>query len=353
MAKKAVKRRVHAPVDHEPKWTLPTPPDRVDIIVALNWYNIERDEKDAAKILKTTPSIASLFMPLAWATRMEERGYTFPTREKATLAMKREEFADLTSYHTKKVSSDEDSSNVISIQDRVKAKSESIIGEMEGLVDDYGIRGDASKLNAYQWMIDNDVKPVHAGRIIEHFRECAKEPLAAISGKDECLKDGYSIYNKARMMNLLQVYAVICKDAERLSANASTARKPRKKKPVSFDKMVAKIKYKIKDDTLKLQSVDPVKVVGAIQLWIFNTKTRKLGVYNAEDAGGLKVKGTTLLNYVEESSVAKTLRKPEKILPSVVDGGKVALRKVMDGIKSKPAKLNGRINKDTLLLRVT
>jgi hypothetical protein len=46
------------------------------------------------------------------------------------------------------------------------------------------------------------------------------------------------------------------------------------------------------------------------------------------------------------------LRKPEKTLPLVVDSGKIALRKVLDGINSKPSKMNGRIGKDTLLLRV-
>jgi len=121
---------------------------------------------------------------------------------------------------------------------------------------------------------------------------------------------------------------------------------------VSFEKMVASIKYKVKDDSLKLQSVDPIRVVGAIQLWIYNTKTRKLGVYNASDESGLKVKGTTIKNYEEATSVSKTLRKPDKVLPTVTDGGKIQLRKVLDSINSKPIKMNGRINKDTLLLRV-
>jgi hypothetical protein len=94
--------------------------------------------------------------------------------------------------------------------------------------------------------------------------------------------------------------------------------------------------------------VDPVKIVGAIQLWIYNTKTRKLGVYNAEDESGLKMKGTTIKNYVENTSVSKTLRKPDVTLPIVTDGSKIALRKVMEGIRAKPSKLNGRINKDTL-----
>jgi len=344
-------RRVHAPVDSEPRWTSPVEPGRVNIIQAFNWYNVEKDEKDAAKYLGVPVSIARHFQTLAWAKRMQERGYKLPAAESATFIDRMLKLKEAMKSKTI-VAENAEPSNVISIQERIKAKSEEIIGEMEGLVDDYGIRGDHTKLNAYQWMVDNDVKPIHANRIAEHFRECAKEPMKAAGGKDAFLKEAYSTFTKARMLNLLQTYAAIVKDAERLSSNASKQRKPRKKKPISFDKMVAKIKYKVRDDSLKLQSVDPVKVVGAIQLWIYNTKTRKLGVYNAVDESGLKVKGTTIKNYVEDTSVSKTLRKPEKTLPLVVDSGKIALRKVLDGINSKPSKMNGRIGKDTLLLRV-
>jgi hypothetical protein len=347
--KQVRKRRVHAPVDHEPKWTEKTPPERIDIIKALNWYNVERDEKDAAKILKTTPGIAKEFLTLAWTVRMKDRG--FPVLKESEESVKR-----MTHAFRERLAASKpvavDKSNVVSIQERVQAKTDEIIGEMEGLIDEYGIRGSAAKLNAYQWMIDNNVKPIHANRIADHFRERAKEPMAAATGKDAYVKEAYAMYGKARLMNLLTAFAHIVKDAEKLAANASKQRKPRKKKPISFDKMVSKIKYKVKDDSLKLQSVDPVKIVGAIQLWIYNTKTRKLGVYNAEDESGLKMKGTTIKNYVENTSVSKTLRKPDVTLPIVTDGSKIALRKVMEGIRAKPSKLNGRINKDTLLLRV-
>ncbi len=353
MAKtKAVRtRRVHAPVDSEPKWTATTVPERIDIIKAFNWYNVEKDEKDAAKYLNCPVSVAREFTSLAWAKRMQERGYKLPATEAATYIDRMLKLKEALKSR-KPTTEDTDTSNVISIQERVKAKSEEIIGEMEGLIDEYGIRGDHTKLNAYQWMIDNNVKPIHATRIAEHFRERAKEPMLAASGKDAYVKEAYAMYGKARLMNLLHTFAAIVKDAERLSANASKMRKPRKKKPISFDKMVSKIKYKVKDDTLKLQSVDPVKIIGAIQLWVYNTKTRKLGVYNAVDESGLKMKGTTLKNYVEDTSVCKTLRKPDKILPIVTDGGKIQLRKVLDSVNSKPIKLNGRIGKDTLLLRV-
>jgi hypothetical protein len=85
---------------------------------------------------------------------------------------------------------------------------------------------------------------------------------------------------------------------------------------------------------------------------VFNTKTRKLGVYVAQDGVGLIVRGSSIQNYKTAESISKTLRKPNDILPKVLSSGKVALRKLMGEINSKGAELNGRINKDIVLLRV-
>ena len=51
-------------------------------------------------------------------------------------------------------------------------------------------------------------------------------------------------------------------------------------------------------------------------------------------------------------SVCKTLRKPEEKLKEFAKASKVQLRKFMDEIKATETKLNGRINADTMLLRV-
>jgi hypothetical protein len=90
-----------------------------------------------------------------------------------------------------------------------------------------------------------------------------------------------------------------------------------------------------------------------MSLWVYNTKTRKLGVYHADDAGGLSVKGSTILNFNESKSIQKKLRKPEQLIPEVLNGGKVFLRNVMDGIRAVDSKLTGRVNTDTILLKVT
>jgi hypothetical protein len=114
---------------------------------------------------------------------------------------------------------------------------------------------------------------------------------------------------------------------------------------------VKDIKYKVKDDELKISSVLPSEMVGSSQVWVFNAKTRKLSVYKTDSALGIQVKGTTLQNYDPDMSCQKTLRKPEQQLKELLAAGKVQLRKFMDNVKAVASVPNGRINADTLIVR--
>ena len=201
-------------------------------------------------------------------------------------------------------------------------------------------------------MVENEVKPMHAAKIGEYFRQRATDWVKMIEARktDEYVKESYPRSHKEYLhgANILVLFAT---DAEKLAANKNAARKPRKKKPVSVEKKVGKLNYKKDDTEAKLVSINPVKILGAEKLWVYNVKTRKLGVYVAADSAGLSVKGSAIENYKYSESISKTLRKPEAVLKKVLEGGKIVLRKVMGEINSKPVELNGRINKDTILLR--
>jgi hypothetical protein len=75
-------------------------------------------------------------------------------------------------------------------------------------------------------------------------------------------------------------------------------------------------------------------------------------MYQASDAGGLSVKGSSIVNFSEEKSIQKKLRKPEVTLPEVLSGGKVYLRNALGNIRAVESALSGRLNDDTILLRV-
>ena len=84
---------------------------------------------------------------------------------------------------------------------------------------------------------------------------------------------------------------------------------------------------------------------------MFNTKNRKIGKYIAEEHSTIKVKGTTLQFFDENTSVQKTLRKPLEQLKDFNNSGKVQLRKFLSKITTTETKLNGRFNNDTVILK--
>ena len=112
-----------------------------------------------------------------------------------------------------------------------------------------------------------------------------------------------------------------------------------------------KVKYLKAFDELKLVSIAPENVVGAMVVWVYNTKYRKLGKYVASTREGFAFKGTTLQKFDETQSVQKKLRKPEEVVGRCLTGGKIVLRKLLDEIKTNEQPMTGRFNEDTIILR--
>ena len=176
------------------------------------------------------------------------------------------------------------------------------------------------------------------------------------------LKEGYAHLKKAEIKKFRTAIEELMSALDFIIDQAKATRKPRKAKPKSASKLVEKLKYAKTNDKYKLASINPEDIVGASELWVFNAKTRKLGKYVASnvdpkgmqrDGTGLTVKGTTIIGFDETASIQKTLRKPEEQLKDFKSAGKVKLRKFLDEIATTDTKLNGRINLDTLLLKVT
>ena len=240
-------------------------------------------------------------------------------------------------------------STVISIQERIANRANDLIADLEVLLDAY--YRDGSQFKMSDWIIRNNVKPQVAQRIAAYYKPLYSEAFDALNGKDEDLKEGYSHYKKSQLKAYVEFLRSIVSCAE-TTATTVKARKPRKKKEKPVSAIVAKLKFKEKDDEYKIVSVDPKQIVGCNQLWVFNTKYRTVAVYNAMGPAGLNVKGSTLIGYDEKTSIVKKLRKPPEQLKKLMEGGKIILRKYMDDIKCKPKEANGRINNDTILLRV-
>ena len=241
-----------------------------------------------------------------------------------------------------------------SIQDRLREVALGMTTELEDAF--YEFSEDPDKFDPKNIKVLNlfrakEVKAAHARIIRDFYIRDYEETLEALEGTDEQIVEGYSHLSKSELKKFNTFLHDIIGACDMIQQESKVARKPRTKKAEPA-KLVSKMKFKQADEVTKTVSINPIDIIGAEELWVYNTKTRKLGKYVAIEHGELSVKGTSIQFFDENLSVQKTLRKPLEQLKEFKSAGKVQLRKFLDDIKTTEIKLNGRINEETVLLKV-
>jgi len=344
----------------EPVFTKPL--TRIEYIHSLNWYNYMATSAEAKDYIvtylknlgrvaeaKKVKSIPDNLIPttIAWCCRLLSRGFVLPVVDIQSYIDERIK----QSYKYVQEIKEETPKNVVSIQDRIKERASFIVGEIEGLIDDYIY--DNVEFSLYEWLQANSIPATYATSIISKFSPVLDELLEAYDGKCEQLKEGYRHLKKTEIKKLIDFYNTLIEDAERYSSNTKKVRTSRKPRTVSVEKKIKNLKYQKEDQTYKIASISPEKIIGAMELWTFNTKYKTITRLVAIDRGGLQVKGTSISNYCESTSTTRSMgrKDPNEIVKRILEGGKLVLRKIFDDFKTdKP--LAYRINENTILLRV-
>ena len=352
-------------------------PTAVELAKAYNWYNYfynnddakgfvldyfkkhHKSDKDLIRDLNNCPSYN--LRNLGWSCRIVDSGGNLPSSVKLEdtaraiikvgTTLQSDERPDDTEHTGSGEESAEAEVQKVSIQDRIKNKTDDLIAELEDEIDNFIMEGE-SKFKIAEWLRQKDVKPQIALRIADFYKPLYSEIFDAFEGKDDELKKAYARYKKPQLRAYMEFVRDIVSACENRAEIIKVIRKPRKKKQKTPQQLVARLRYKEKDDVYNLISVKPTEIIGCNQLWLFNTKNKQLSVYNAMGPAGLNIKGSSLTGYDEKVSISKTLRKPNDILKDVLEGGKVTLRKLMDGLRTKPKAANGRINPEIILVRV-
>lgn len=338
-----------------------------DQIRLMNWYNYYFTNDDAkefalsylksikfdnAKIKKLASLSANDLRSVGWLCRCLAQGGALPP-EADTKLWKTIDDLVAKAFEVQEelvAAKDDESRVVVSVQERVNNRASNLIADIEDHLDVF--YKETKTFDVAKWFRENDVKPQVAQKIADYYKPLYAEVFDAQQGKDKDLVDAYSHYKKGKLKVYLEFIKSIIAAAEQRQIVAKAVRKPRKKKEKPASAVVSKLQFLDADQKLNLTSIKPTEVIGAQQLWVYNVRYRTVAVYNAIGPAGLSVKGTTLLGFDEKSSVVKTLRKPKEQLDTLMSGGKVAVRKFMESIKCKPKNATGRINKDTILLKV-
>lgn len=233
------------------------------------------------------------------------------------------------------------------IAQRIEESASNHLAEIDEAIDEFTTK--QTPFSTKQYLVANSVSAPVTKKISEFYQKLVDELNEALEGKCEQLKEAYSRLSKKALKNYRDFVQMIVDDCSQQVVSAKANRKVRTRKPKPPAFVARKIKYKRECDQLKLKSIEPAKIIGSSELWLFDTKSRKLTVYYGT-GGYLGVAGTAVTNYDVTKSASKIVRKPEEFFKGLPSLGKRALTNAFKTIKSKDTKPRGRINKDTVLL---
>ena len=363
----AIKRMIRAPKTQKPKKTRSVVksiddkyygPEPLDISAkgmaeALNWYNymfeldqarewlLEYLKRHSPKTVLADVRRSPKYMiptTIGWHARKMMNGNTLP---ESSMQFFNERLALVVELgkNTKEKTEEKVDRPVVSIQERTRAKNDMILAECESEVID-------NQTSMYDFLQKNQVTPAAANHIKSFYQRVYDE----VFSEDPDVKESYG----KRLKIERAFWQTVVDDLDRYIGNKkiTKVRKPKTIKLKPPSDLVKSLKFQKEFLPLKIVSCNPAEIIGAQQLWTYNTKTRKLTKYDAVGPNGIQVKGTTLTGFDAEKSSTKTLRKPDITIQSLLGAGKVMIRKFMDELKTLETKPNGRINSDTILLRV-
>ena len=343
---------------------------------ALNWYNYNYSSRHSqdflVKWMKQTdglvhhaPAVAALESyhvgrPYGSIACMFMNDFEFPeflSKEMDSFYTKLIELIErgkivLAKKNAKVVAKAKIKTPVISIQARTRNAAREVIGYIEGEVDEFIDSNCKKKIVMYDYFQKAGVKGGYMTYIIEHFKPIHEEMQEMLKGEDEQLNEGYAFLTKPRKKKLVALYANILSDCQEWQKDCRGKRKARKRKVKSPKELVKALKFKKSDEDFGIESVKPADIIGAAQVWVFDTKTRFMHKYVSDV--GMAVKGSTLKEFDPAQSHKKKIRESycEQVLGDVVNGGKVKLRKSIDSIAAKEVAVTGRIGKEMVIVRV-
>jgi hypothetical protein len=324
---------------------------------ALNWYNYVYDnEKAKAWVLdymkkegysksdlsafRRAPKHATI-TTVGWLARIQANGNELTDHNIDFMKKRIASMIKAGGKETAEVK--EVTKPVIDIQARIRARATNLITMIEEELD--GVMNGGT-FDIYSFLQRHEVTPQIAGYIRDYYLPMKEESEL----NDDQVKEAYG--KKIKFWRTF--YCTLIADCDKFINNkkAVKIRKPREKKVKSAVDVVKALKYQKEEPSLRIVSVHPTEIVGCNQLWVYNTKYKKLTQYISMSPNGLQVKGTTLIGYDPELSVTKSLRKPDVTIADLLKAGKVAIRTFMADLKTAVSAPNGRINEQTILLRV-
>lgn len=336
-----------------------------DLMRALNWYNANWEDKDYRKSAEQyvkKMGMKDYVHAVTKASFLEIRsigviGRLLANEQYIDLAHIERIVVDLENLKHKYVKTKADvvtqsvTAAPVSIQERILDTARSHAAEFDAAIDEY-ITTRQTNFSAKSYLQTAQVSGTVAKKISEFYKPMISELQEVQEGKDPQLKEAYSFLGRIELRRVIAFVQSLIDDCTQQSVSAKAQRKPRARKAKPAAVVAKKIKCMREYAELKLKSIEPAKIIGSTELWVYVPEKRKLIVYRGAAGGYLGVSGMSVTNYDTKTSEVKTLRKPEEFFKGLSSYGKRAMANAWKAIKAKTSAPRSRISEDMILLAV-
>lgn len=326
--------------------------------VFKSYIKAKFSKKDVAAILLNPEysfNMYSHFSAVAyWLTLNLEKDWVVESYEKGLHEYIKELLDHGKVLAKKKAEEEKKPNNVVQFnpRDRLQQKVNVTIIEDLYALEEKWLTGEDAEFDMYA-SFKAHVLPTSTIPMVLPFVESQLNEYQAVWDKeDKQIVEGYSHLTRKQIKHRLDQYKKMIDDLNRLKVATKAVRQPRVKKPKAIDKQIAKVQFKREDHDFKIASVNPVKIIGAQRLYTFNTKTRVIAEYVCNTTEGFEIAGTSLKNIDVTQSRCTKLRKPEPFLQIVMGKQPKAIGVEWGKLTTKSTEPNGRMNNDTVLLKV-
>ena len=273
---------------------------------------------------------------------MENNGYVSPIHQSD---MQIKLYNIYNKYNVPQVEDTKPKAPVISIDQRMIESARALSEDIDYAIDTF-FKTKTINFSTKNHLLANNASTQVAKKISDYYKNTLDELNEAIEGKDEQLVEGYSHLTKSELKKFRDFVQSIIDDCAQLQV---VVRKPRIQKAKPPGIIVKKLKYMKEFEPLGLKSILPTDIVGCNELWVYNTKQRKLISYEGADGYALTVKGSKIINFSTTKSQSRTLRDPLKFFKEL-DIGKRNINNAVKFIKTKTTVPNGRMTEDIIIL---
>lgn len=198
--------------------------------------------------------------------------------------------------------------------------------------------------------------------VLSFFEKRREEYSGAYNKTDEDLSEGYSKFGQRLLgvairrigmyidaLNEGHEKVRVVKKAKKVSTVAVVKKSS---KTAKIDQQLKSLRFLPASSEYNVSSIDPKKVIGGRILITFNTKSRIASFFHSSAPEGFSFRGTTLQGFDPGKSKSRGIRKPNDFIQILKTKTIPQVEVEWNSLKTIEREASGRINEDTLFLRV-